>query len=64
MKDQPAFTVRWVEITISNSGTVTGRRFYQGMVSVSLKDVTDIETLKVNPLGLYIEDMTTSLDEI
>lgn len=64
LKDQPAFTVRWVEITISNSGTVTGRRFYQGMVSVSLKDVTDIETLKVNPLGLYIEDMTTSLDEI
>lgn len=64
LKDQPAFTVRWVEITIDSSGTVTGRKFYQGMVSVSLKDVTDIEVLKVNPLGLYIEDMTTSLDEI
>ena len=62
--NQPAFDVRWQEITVDPNGTIIERSFFQSTVSVSVKTPTTKEELRTNPVGIFIEDMTTSKNEI
>ena len=64
LQNQPAYLVRWVETTVANNGTVISQRNYQGIASVSITPPEDVETLRVNPLGFYLEDFSTRIDEI
>lgn len=62
--NQPAFDVRWQEITIDVNGVVVERNYFQSTVSVSITPPTTKEELRTNPIGIFIEDMTTSKNEI
>ena len=64
LQNQPAFLVRWVETTVANNGSVISQRNYQGIASVSITPPEDVETLRVNPLGFYLEDFSTRIDEM
>ena len=41
--NQPAFDVRWQEITVDPNGTIIERSFFQSTVSVSVKTPTTKE---------------------
>lgn len=62
--NQPAFDVRWQEITIDINGVVVERNYFQSTLSVSITPPTTKEELRTNPIGIFIEDMTTSKNEI
>lgn len=62
--NQPAFDVRWQEITIDINGVVVERNYFQSTLSVSINPPTTKEELRTNPIGIFIEDMTTSKNEI
>ena len=64
LQNQPAYLVRWVETIVANNGSVISQRNYQGIASVSITPPEDVETLRVNPLGFYLEDFSTRIDEI
>lgn len=64
LQNQPAYLVKWVETVVSYSGVVMSQRHYEGIASVSINPPNDVETLRVNPLGFYLEDLTTKIDEI
>lgn len=64
LQNQPAYLVKWVETTVSYNGTVMSQRHYEGVASVSINPPSDVETLRVNPLGFYLEDLSTKIDEL
>ena len=62
--NQPAFDVRWQEVTIDVNGTIIARDYFQSTLSISITPPTTKEGLRTNPIGIFVEDMTTSKNEI
>jgi len=54
------FQVRWEESTFSKEGIPVGLRNMTGLFTVEISPPTDEKLLKVNPLGLYIEQFSWS----
>ena len=62
--NQPAFDVRWQEVTIDVNGTIIARDYFQSTLSISITPPTTKDGLRTNPIGIFVEDMTTSKNEI
>lgn len=58
-----SFEMRWKETTYENGSTAKVERF-TGSVTVVLKAPTSTETLRKNPLGLYVHSLNWSRDLI
>lgn len=58
-----SFEIRWKENTYEN-GTVAKTERFTGVVTVILKTPTNAETLRKNPLGLYVHSLNWSRDLI
>ena len=58
-----SFEIRWKENTYEN-GSITKTERYTGLASTVLKPPTDAETLRKNPLGLYVHSINWSRDLI
>lgn len=58
-----SFEIRWKESTYENGAVAKVERF-TGVVTVVLKPPTDAETLRKNPLGLYVHSLNWSRDLI
>lgn len=58
-----SFEIRWMESTYEN-GAVTKTERFTGVVTVILKPPTTAETLRKNPLGLYVHSLNWSRDLI
>jgi type IV secretion system protein TrbF len=58
-----SFEIRWKESTYENGAVAKTERF-TGVVTVILKTPTTAETLRKNPLGLYVHSLNWSRDLI
>ncbi len=58
-----SFEIRWKESTYENGAVAKTERF-TGVVSVILKTPSNAETLRKNPLGLYVHSLNWSRDLI
>jgi type IV secretory pathway TrbF-like protein len=58
-----SFEIRWRENTYENGAVAKTERF-TGVVSVILKPPSNAETLRKNPLGLYVHSLNWSRDLI
>jgi type IV secretion system protein VirB5 len=58
-----SFEIRWKESTYENGAVAKTERF-TGVVSVILKTPSNAETLRKNPLGLYVHSLNWSRDFI
>jgi type IV secretion system protein TrbF len=58
-----SFEIRWMESTFEN-GAVSKTERFTGVVTVILKPPTNAETLRKNPLGLYVHSLNWSRDLI
>ncbi|MBR1243519.1 conjugal transfer protein TrbF [Bradyrhizobium sp. AUGA SZCCT0274] len=58
-----SFEIRWKENTYENGAVAKTERF-TGVVSVILKSPSNAETLRKNPLGLYVHSLNWSRDLI
>jgi type IV secretory pathway TrbF-like protein len=58
-----SFEIRWKESTYENGAVAKTERF-TGVVSVILKSPSNAETLRKNPLGLYVHSLNWSRDLI
>lgn len=58
-----SFEIRWKESTYENGAVAKTERF-TGVVSVILKAPSNAETLRKNPLGLYVHSLNWSRDLI
>lgn len=58
-----SFEIRWKESTYENGAVAKTERF-TGVVSVILKSPSNVETLRKNPLGLYVHSLNWSRDLI
>jgi type IV secretory pathway TrbF-like protein len=58
-----SFEIRWKESTYENGAVAKTERF-TGVVSVLLKSPSNAETLRKNPLGLYVHSLNWSRDLI
>ena len=58
-----SFEIRWKESTYEN-GTVAKTERFTGVVSIILKPPSNAETLRKNPLGLYVHSLNWSRDLI
>lgn len=58
-----SFEIRWKENTYENGAIAKTERF-TGVVTVILKTPTNAETLRKNPLGLYVHSLNWSRDLI
>jgi type IV secretion system protein VirB5 len=58
-----SFEIRWKESTYENSAVAKTERF-TGVVSIILKSPSNAETLRKNPLGLYVHSLNWSRDLI
>jgi len=58
-----SFEIRWKESTYENGAVAKTERF-TGVVSVILKPPSNAETLRKNPLGLYVHSLNWSRDLI
>jgi type IV secretion system protein VirB5 len=58
-----SFEIRWKENTYENGSIVKTER-YTGVATTVLKPPTDAETLRKNPLGLYVHSLNWSRDLI
>jgi type IV secretory pathway TrbF-like protein len=52
------FEVTWTEVTRDLVGEYVGSRRYRAFVSVTTQEVTDARQALVNPLGLYVTNLT------
>ena len=55
------FQARWSEATFQR-GTRLGERRFTGLLSVTLSPPSDAETLRTNPLGLYVHSLNWGQD--
>lgn len=51
-----SFQARWVEKTFEN-GALTGANRFTGLFSIITQTPTDAETLRANPLGIYVHEL-------
>nr|WP_070959384.1 conjugal transfer protein TrbF [Hyphomonas sp. Mor2] len=51
-----SFQARWIEKTFEN-GSLTDASRYTGLFSIISQTPTDAETLRANPLGLYVHEL-------
>jgi type IV secretory pathway TrbF-like protein len=58
-----SFEIRWKESAYEN-GSITKTERFTGVVTTVLKVPTDAETLRKNPLGLYVHSLNWSRDLI
>jgi type IV secretory pathway TrbF-like protein len=58
-----SFEIRWKENTYEN-GSIAKTERYTGLASTVVKPPTDAETLRKNPLGLYVHSINWSRDLI
>ena len=58
-----SFEIRWKESTYENGAVAKTERF-TGVVTIILKPPTTAETLRKNPLGLYVHSLNWSRDLI
>ena len=58
-----SFEIRWKESTYENGAVAKTERF-TGVVSVIFKSPSNAETLRKNPLGLYVHSLNWSRDLI
>jgi type IV secretion system protein VirB5 len=58
-----SFEIRWKESTYENGAVAKTERF-TGVVTIILKPPTNAETLRKNPLGLYVHSLNWSRDLI
>ena len=58
-----SFEIRWKEATYENGAVAKTERF-TGVVTIILKAPTTAETLRKNPLGLYVHSLNWSRDLI
>jgi type IV secretion system protein VirB5 len=58
-----SFEIRWKESTYENGAVAKTERF-TGVVTIVLKPPTTAETLRKNPLGLYVHSLNWSRDLI
>ena len=56
-----SFTVRWRE-TVYRNGAETVQSHHTGVFSVVINPPRDVETLRTNPLGLYVHGLNWSKD--
>jgi len=56
-----SFQLRWVEKTFENGSLARAER-YTGVLSLVLKPPRDVETLRKNPLGIYVHGINWSRD--
>ena len=56
-----SFTVRWRETAFRN-GAETGQSNHTGVFSIVIDPPRDVETLRANPLGLYVHGLNWSKD--
>lgn len=59
IKGTDSYQVRWEELDEATGGTARGMA-YSGTFSIERKPVSDKETLKFNPLGLFVKDFSIS----
>jgi hypothetical protein len=52
------YEVAWTEVTRDLSGALVARHRYRAFVSVVTQEVTDAKQALVNPLGLYVTNLT------
>ena len=52
------YEVTWTEVTRDLVGEYVGSRRYRAFVSVTTQEVTDARQALVNPLGLYVTNLT------
>ena len=52
------YEVAWTEVTRDLSGSLVARHRYRAFVSVVTQEVTDAKQALVNPLGLYVTNLT------
>jgi type IV secretory pathway TrbF-like protein len=50
--------VAWTEVTRDLSGSLVATHRYRAFVSVVTQEVTDARQALVNPLGLYVTNLT------
>lgn len=58
---QDSFQIRWLERTYLN-GALSRTDRWTGILSILIKPPRDIETLKKNPLGVYVHGLNWSRD--
>lgn len=56
-----SFQARWIEKTYENGALMSVERF-TGLFSIVTQPPTDAETLRANPLGLYVHDLNWGQD--
>ncbi len=56
-----SFQVRWQERVFEN-GSLTATHRYTGVFSIIIKQPSDAETLRKNPLGIYVHSLNWSKD--
>jgi type IV secretion system protein TrbF len=52
------YEVTWIEVTRDLTGTLVATHRYRAFVSVTTQEVTDAKQALVNPLGLYVTNLT------
>ena len=58
-----SFEVRWIERTFEN-GSLAATERYTGVLTVIVKPPRDAETLRKNPLGVYVHGLNWTRDLI
>ena len=56
-----SFQIRWTEKSFEN-GALSKTERYTGVLSIVLKPPRDVETLRKNPLGIYVHGLNWSRD--
>ncbi len=56
-----SFQIRWTERTYENGSLATSER-YTGVFSIVIKPPSDEQTLRKNPLGIYVHSLNWSKD--
>ena len=58
---EDSFQARWIEKTYENGALVSAQRF-TGNFTIITQPPTDAETLRANPLGLYVHALNWGQD--
>jgi type IV secretion system protein TrbF len=61
VQDSPnTYRVNWTESARDKSGVVTGKQEWQGAFTIAINPPTDERMIRVNPLGLYLTNVSWS----
>ena len=61
VQDSPnTYRVNWTESSRDKSGVVTGKQEWQGAFTIAINPPTDERMIRVNPLGIYLTNVSWS----